>query len=131
VSAGKQHVRVWDIDLQNRKLRPTDCNLGMLVRTIKCVYIHTDDNACYCGTASGDLLYISLRNKQFKHVGPKQHFSLDVTAITMAPSGDLLIGAGDGNFALVRPEFHHQSLPACRSKALVELKNLKWEASGV
>jgi WD40 repeat protein len=115
VSAGKQHVRVWDIDLQNRKLRPTDCNLGMLVRTIKCVYIHNDDDACYCGTASGDVLYISLRNKLFKHVGPKQHFSLGVTAITAAPSGDLLIGGGDGTVALIRAE----SLKLVKSALLV------------
>jgi len=54
-----------------------------------------------------------------------------VSRITMAPSGDLLIGAGSGAVALVRSELHHHSLPACRSKALVALKHFKWEASGV
>ncbi len=32
-------LRVWELDLPNRKIRPTDCNMGQLKRIIKCIKV--------------------------------------------------------------------------------------------
>ena len=32
-------LRVWELDLRNRKIRPTDCNMGQLKRIIKCIKV--------------------------------------------------------------------------------------------
>eukprot|EP00294_Goniomonas_avonlea_P013212 CAMPEP_0114556708 /NCGR_PEP_ID=MMETSP0114-20121206/9432_1 /TAXON_ID=31324 /ORGANISM="Goniomonas sp, Strain m" /LENGTH=623 /DNA_ID=CAMNT_0001741929 /DNA_START=93 /DNA_END=1964 /DNA_ORIENTATION=- len=102
VTAGKLSMRTWEFDLQNRKIRPTDCNLGKLQRTIVSMYVDENDHMSYCGTTSGDVLAVNLRTRLFKDIGPKTRISQGVTAINMAPSGDLIIGAGDGAVALMR-----------------------------
>jgi len=32
-------LRVWEVDEVNRKIRPTDCNLGQLRRIFKCLQV--------------------------------------------------------------------------------------------
>lgn len=32
-------LRVWELDLPNRKIRPTECQMGQLKRVIKCVEV--------------------------------------------------------------------------------------------
>lgn len=104
LTCGKLHVREWEFDQGTNKLHPHDCNLGKLQRTVCSMFIDENDENVYCGTVSGDVLLVALKTRLFKHVGPKQRMSLGITAITRAPSGDLLIGSGDGTIALMRSD---------------------------
>jgi WD40 repeat protein len=114
ITAGKTNLRVWDFDLANRKVRPTDCNLGKLQRTIKYVQVDENDEFCYAGTASGDVLKVNMRTKLFKHIGPRTRMPQGVCTIDFTPSGDLLIGGGDGTLAIM----HAESLKILQSTKL-------------
>lgn len=106
VSGGHYNLRVWDFDLANRKIRPSDCQLGQLKRIVNCVVLDNVDghDYMYCGTATGDILQVSITNKLFKVAGPaKKPFSQGVTCITKTHDGKIIIGAGDGSIALLKP----------------------------
>jgi len=40
VTAGDGTIRVWELDLPNRKIRPTECQLGQLKRIVKSVEVN-------------------------------------------------------------------------------------------
>ena len=103
VTGGNKTLRVWELDLPNRKIRPTDCNMGQLKRIIKCIKVAEDDQSFYCGTTSGDILEINMNTRLFRHYGPqKEKFSLGIQALQVLKTGDVLIGAGDGTVALLK-----------------------------
>eukprot|EP00960_Hanusia_phi_P067977 766747-Hanusia_phi.AAC.1 len=104
ITAGEGNLRVWDFDLANRKIRPTDCNLGKLQRSVNYVYVDDHDEYMYAGTTTGDVLKVNLRTKLFKHVGPKTRLSQGANCINMTPDGDLLVGSGDGTIATLDAE---------------------------
>lgn len=99
VTAGRYTLRVWEFDRENRKIRPTDCNLGQLKRAINCMMIDQNDEFVYCGTSTGDVLQVSLENKLFKMLGPPVRLSKGINAVTESPSGDIIVGSGDGTVA--------------------------------
>ncbi|XP_032899901.1 cilia- and flagella-associated protein 52 [Amblyraja radiata] len=107
ITAGTGTLRLWLLDLPNRKIRPTECQTGVLKRMINCVEVTKDDSFCYCGTTSGDIMMVSMKTGLLNNYGPiKDKFSLGVTAIVELKSGDLLIGSGDGIVALCKaPKF--------------------------
>jgi len=119
ITAGKLNMRVWNFDLANRKVRPTDCNLGKLQRTINTLYIDHNDEFVYAGTASGDVLKVNIRTKLFKHIGPKTRMPQGVVSMTETPSGELLVGGGDGTISV----FDDTSLKVLRS--------IKLDAGGI
>uniref|UniRef100_A0AAR2J7L3 Cilia- and flagella-associated protein 52 n=1 Tax=Pygocentrus nattereri TaxID=42514 RepID=A0AAR2J7L3_PYGNA len=101
ISAGNRTLRVWELDLPNRKIRPTECQTGQLKRIIKCIEIPEDDSFFYCGTTSGDIMKVNLKSRLLSSCGPvKQKFSKGVNALKMLKTGDLLVGSGDGAFSL-------------------------------
>ncbi|XP_076585608.1 cilia- and flagella-associated protein 52 [Chaetodon auriga] len=101
VSAGSGTLRVWELDLLNRKIRPTECQMGKLKRIVRCLEISEDDNFIYCGTTSGDIMKINLKTGLLSDCGPlKTKFSLGVTVLRILKSGDLLVGSGSGTFTL-------------------------------
>lgn len=103
ITGGNKTLRVWELDLPNRKIRPTDCNMGQLKRIIKCIKVADDDQSFYCGTTSGDILEVKIKTRLFHHYGPqKEKFSLGIQALQLLKSGDILIGAGDGTIALLK-----------------------------
>jgi WD40 repeat protein len=105
VTGGHYNLRVWQFDLANRKIRPSDAHLGQLKRIIKSITIDDDDEFMYCGTETGDLLQVSLGPKLFKGSGPrKRPFSLGIACVTKTKTGDLIVGAGDGTVALLRKD---------------------------
>ncbi|EKX37892.1 hypothetical protein GUITHDRAFT_160084, partial [Guillardia theta CCMP2712] len=104
ITAGEGNLRVWDFDLANRKIRPTDCNLGKLQRSVNYIYVDDHDEYMYAGTTTGDVLKVNLRTKLFKHVGPKSRLSQGASCINMTPDGDLLVGSGDGTIATLDAE---------------------------
>ncbi|KAJ4457288.1 putative Cilia- and flagella-associated protein 52 [Paratrimastix pyriformis] len=105
VTAGQAHLRVWEIDTQNRKIRPNDCQLGHYRRVIQSMVLDMNDEYLYCGTTTGDVLAVSVRTKLFKQLGPakeKDRFELGVTAIDLLGNGeDLVVGSGSGRVALM------------------------------
>uniref|UniRef100_A0A665THZ6 Cilia- and flagella-associated protein 52 n=1 Tax=Echeneis naucrates TaxID=173247 RepID=A0A665THZ6_ECHNA len=101
VSAGSGTLRVWEMDLINRKIRPTECQTGKLKRTVKCIEISEDDQFVFCGTTSGDIMKINMRTGLLSDCGPvKTKFSLGVNVLQILKSGELLVGAGSGTFSL-------------------------------
>ncbi|KAE8299975.1 Cilia- and flagella-associated protein 52 [Larimichthys crocea] len=77
VSAGTGTLRVWELDLLNRKIRHTECQTGKLKRVVKCIEISEDDQFIFCGTTSGDIMKINLRTGLLSDCGPaKKKYSL-------------------------------------------------------
>ncbi|XP_064617554.1 cilia- and flagella-associated protein 52-like [Liolophura sinensis] len=105
VTGGDCTLRVWDLDLDNRKVRATDVNMGQLKRKIKCIQMKSDDSFFYCGTTTGDIISVNVKTKLYQFDGPpKDKFSLGVTALALLKTGEVLVGAGDGTVAVVKGE---------------------------
>ncbi|KAJ8363474.1 hypothetical protein SKAU_G00123050 [Synaphobranchus kaupii] len=101
VSAGNGTLRVWELDLPNRKVRPTECQMGQLKRIVKCIEITEDDSFFYCGTTTGDILKVNLNTKLLNSCGPtKRKFSMGVNCLKVLKTGDVLVGTGKGTFSL-------------------------------
>ncbi|KAM6971925.1 cilia- and flagella-associated protein 52 [Aplochiton taeniatus] len=101
VSAGNGTIRVWELDLPNRKIRPVECQTGQLKRIVKCLEIPEGDQFFFCGTTSGDIMKVNLKTRLLNSYGPIKHkFSQGVNTIKVVKSGDILVGAGGGGFSL-------------------------------
>ena len=97
-------MRIWELDLPNRKIRPLDVNLGQTKRIVKAISVSEVDDVFYCGTTTGDILEIGYPSGSYKAIGPeKNKFSLGVTAIQCLKNGDILAGSGDGKVMLLTP----------------------------
>ena len=97
ISGGNYHLRVWEFDLANRKLRPTDVKMGTKRRISSVCDIDECDGYAYVGTTSGDVLQVSLGNVIVVTSSfPSKALSQGVTCLKMLPSGDLMIGSGTG-----------------------------------
>ncbi|XP_010017376.1 PREDICTED: WD repeat-containing protein 16, partial [Nestor notabilis] len=103
VTAGNDTVRVWELDLPNRKIRPAECRTGHLRRVVTCVKMADDDSYFYIGTSSGDVLKMNTNNKLMTDFGPqKKMFSLGVTALVLLKTGNSIVGTGEGIVALCK-----------------------------
>jgi len=105
VTAGKYHVRTWQIDRKSNKIRPTDCKLGQVKRVVNTVCIDENDEYIYAGTGSGDVLCINAKSKLFTRIGPlKKQFSGGIQTLkpcTFEGKECLLVGSGLGCVALL------------------------------
>ena len=52
VTAGDGTIRVWELDLPNRKIRPTECQLGQLKRIVKSLEV----NCFFCIYENANLI---------------------------------------------------------------------------
>lgn len=103
VTGGDGTLRVWVLDLANRKIRPIECNMGQLKRIVKCIEVDENDSFFYCGTTSGDILKINMKTQLLSNFGPvKGKFSRGIADMKILKTGDILIGSGDGTVALVK-----------------------------
>ncbi|XP_038067844.1 cilia- and flagella-associated protein 52-like [Patiria miniata] len=103
VTGGERTIRVWTLDIANRKIRPVDCNMGQLKRYVKCIEVAPDDDYFYCGTTSGDILKIYMANNLLSKFGPeKDKYSQGVTSLALLWTGEILVGAGDGTVAVIK-----------------------------
>uniref|UniRef100_A0AAV2LMM8 Cilia- and flagella-associated protein 52 n=1 Tax=Knipowitschia caucasica TaxID=637954 RepID=A0AAV2LMM8_KNICA len=101
VSAGSGTLRVWELDIPNRKIRPLDCQMGKFKRIVKCIEITDDDRYVLCGTTSGDIMRVNMKSSFLSDCGPvKTKYSLGVTALSLLNSGHILVGSGSGTFTL-------------------------------
>ncbi|OBS67525.1 hypothetical protein A6R68_03933, partial [Neotoma lepida] len=97
VTAGNGTIRVWELDLPNRKIWPTECQTGQKKRIVLSTGMAGDDSFFYLGTTTGDILKMNPRTKLLTDAGPvKDKFSLGVTAVRCLKMGGLLIGSGAG-----------------------------------
>ncbi|XP_053067751.1 cilia- and flagella-associated protein 52 isoform X1 [Acinonyx jubatus] len=97
VTAGNGTIRVWELDLPNRKIWPTECQTGQMKRIVMCITIAVDDSFFYLGTTTGDILKMNPRTKLLADTGPaKDKFSLGVSTIKCLKMGGLLVGSGAG-----------------------------------
>uniref|UniRef100_A0A8D3EA63 Cilia- and flagella-associated protein 52 n=1 Tax=Scophthalmus maximus TaxID=52904 RepID=A0A8D3EA63_SCOMX len=111
VCGGSETLRVWELDLPNRKIRPTACQIGKMKRNVKCIEVQECDN-----THSGDIMKIKLKTGFLSYCGPvKAKYSLGVNVLRILKSGDLLVGSGSGTFTL------------CSSTNFKTLKNVQLE----
>lgn len=103
ITGGHGNLRVWDIDFVNRKVNPTDVNLGSLHRICRTIVIEPTDNYAFVGTTSGDVLCIQLQGaKLFKFAGPRQSLPQGILCTCITDSGDVLVGSGSGEVALLQ-----------------------------
>lgn len=94
-------LQVWELDPLNRKLKPTECQTGLLKRVVKCIevrrrgssshscavsggcsnaavatsipaQISEDDQFLFCGTTSGDIMKFSLKTRLLSDYGPRR-----------------------------------------------------------
>nr|KAF6415330.1 cilia and flagella associated protein 52 [Molossus molossus] len=94
---GSGTIRVWELDLPNRKIRPTECQTGQMKRIVMSITMANDDNFFYLGTTTGDILKMNPKTKLLADTGPtKDKFSLGVSAIKCLKMGGLLVGSGAG-----------------------------------
>ncbi|XP_030842134.1 cilia- and flagella-associated protein 52 [Strongylocentrotus purpuratus] len=99
-SGGERTLRVWDLDVENRKIRPTDVSLGQLKRIVKSIVVAPEDDYFYCATTTGDILRIIASTKMLSCYGPKKDlFGMGVTSLVLVKDGTFLLGTGDGTVA--------------------------------
>jgi len=105
VTGGDNTLRVWSIDKENRKIRPSNTNLGGFKRVITCIEMvdDQDENMPYffCGTTTGDILCINKATNILTTEFPqKNKFVQGVTAVSFVKMTDkgfnVLIGSGNG-----------------------------------
>ena len=65
-TVGDHTLRVWELDLENRKIHPSDCDLGLIKRVSKCLVPSLDDTFLLTGTTSGDIVHINTTSR-FQH----------------------------------------------------------------
>jgi WD40 repeat protein len=102
VSAGNYNLRVWEYDMGINKLVAKDAVLGQFKREFRTITIDLADQYAYCGTTTGDVLQVSLDTALFKNLGPsKENLHTGATASFEAPTGDIIVGAGDGSLVVM------------------------------
>jgi hypothetical protein len=102
--ASSNTLRIWELDVPNRKIRPLDVMLGQIKRIIKSITVSEVDDYFFCGTTTGDILQIAYPSGLFKAIGPeKNKFSMGITSIQCIKTGEILVGSGDGKVSLVVP----------------------------
>ncbi|KAI6649380.1 Cilia- and flagella-associated protein 52 [Oopsacas minuta] len=104
-TVGDHTLRVWELDLDNRKIYPTDCDLGLIKRVSKCLVPSLDDTFLLTGTTSGDIVQITTSSRVLHGYGPQKHkYPLGIEALCKLESGELLAGTGKGAVALLNGE---------------------------
>lgn len=99
VTGGIKVLRFWDLDPENRKVRPSEVNTTKESRTYTCLSISADDSTLYCGTKSGDVMVCSVAQKLMTTL-TKVRVECGVTAMVLK-GDELLLASGDGQLVTV------------------------------
>ena len=104
LTAGELAVSAWEYDAMTKRLQLEPIKLGILKRDILSIAIDENDEYAYLGTASADVLCVSIPNRVIKESFTlKKYISRGVSSLTIVRNG-LLAGAGDGSLSLMRRE---------------------------
>lgn len=95
ITAGRENMRVWSLDVHDRKVRPIDVQVGQTRRCFTCLVVADDDATVFAGTESGDVVAVGIREKLIKSIGPKKRIPRQITAAALDFNGNLLVGSGD------------------------------------
>jgi cilia- and flagella-associated protein 52 len=109
VSGGHYNLRKWELNLERRRLFPTDFVLGSIRRSINCLCVDPTDRFLWCGTASGDVLEINVSSLRFARAS-KNRFSMGTTSIAFAhgpPGSHDFVVCGNGDGTLVKLSTEH------------------------
>ncbi|ESS64473.1 hypothetical protein TCDM_07459 [Trypanosoma cruzi Dm28c] len=103
ITAGVGSLRVWTIDPDDRKMSPSDVNMGTIRRCITTIVVEETDRYAYCGTTSGDVLCVLLERdaNAFKMSGPQNKLPGGINSMILTRSGDVLVGSGSGEVTLL------------------------------
>uniref|UniRef100_A0A672V1N3 Cilia- and flagella-associated protein 52 n=1 Tax=Strigops habroptila TaxID=2489341 RepID=A0A672V1N3_STRHB len=101
VTAGNDTVRVWELDLPNRKIRPAECRTGHLRRVATCVKVSFNQN---------DLAQLSNSLPQKRKPtnvdsntrNASHNCVTGVTALVLLKTGNSIVGTGEGIVALCK-----------------------------
>ncbi|KAL4240132.1 Cilia- and flagella-associated protein 52 [Mactra antiquata] len=100
VTGGESTLRVWELDVENRKIRPSEVDMGQIKRNVNCISMDDSDPKSpffYCGTSTGDVLAINMVTKRFQYKAPeKNNFEQGVTALAQVKNNNFLVGTGCG-----------------------------------
>lgn len=113
-TGGDLTLRIWEVSIneKTRKIIPTDCNLGQLKRIVNCIEMCDDGEHMYCGTTSGDVMLVNINTCLLKQFGPqKDKYSQGIAVLKLLPSGDLIIGTGEGTVAAIRGKTYKRFKP--------------------
>lgn len=100
-TGGEGTLRLWTLEVQQRKVRPHDVNVGQIKRVINCIEVDENDEFFYCGTTTGDIMKVNIKSNNFqKHFPEKDLFSLGITALAFLQD-KWIVGSGDGTVCVV------------------------------
>lgn len=121
VTGGYYSLRVWQVDAPALKMHYMETATGSLRRVYTTLSIAPNDEICYCGTHTGDLVRVRIdrdpmprSNNEPDKIRPildavstikfhKGIRSLACFTNIMTGNNNLLVGAGDGKVAVVLP----------------------------
>ena len=124
ITAGENHLRMWSILRDKRKLVNHDINMGKQQRKFVCGQVDVNDEYAYFGTTTGDLVKVVLKccdpdnvtavGEYARMIGSygvhdiRKPLGKDciryvngIQAISLVGKGLLVIGSGDGTLELV------------------------------
>lgn len=119
-----ENIRIWYIDVENKKLKVLDASMGKLRRVYTSMKIDSNDQILYAGTMSGDIVKVKINasNDPLKYMevnpvliecyaryNPKKSFGKDCEKYMngvrdldiLDKEKQLIIGSGDGTVELV------------------------------
>eukprot|EP01084_Bolivina_argentea_P258167 435131_1 len=119
ISAGNDHLKVWQVDITIPKLHAVDAKMGSLHRAIQCISISNNDKVAYCGTTTGDVMRVSIdcdntrknlsdpevTRPTLRECGTKK-FSQGIKSIYCyfneeSERDNVIVGGGDGTIAVI------------------------------
>jgi len=123
VTAGRFHLRVWQIDISIPKMHAMDAKMGKVRRVINTLAIAPDDSFAVAGTLTGDIMKFRIeRDGMLRPNDPdslcpalmgitNDRFSQGVRCMICdvnPTSGNvnILVGAGDGTVGYVNPSMN-------------------------
>ncbi|XP_074870560.1 cilia- and flagella-associated protein 52 isoform X2 [Carettochelys insculpta] len=125
VSAGNGTIRVWELDLPNRKIRPTECQTGQLKRVITCIVgvtalllLKTGDLTV--GTGGG--IVALCKGSNYKLI-KKIQVQGGVTSLTLRGQGhQSFIGTDESQiYRLNYNEFKEELITTCHNEAVHDI----------
>ncbi|CAH0546208.1 unnamed protein product [Brassicogethes aeneus] len=146
IVGGEELLAVWRFDKEVKRLVCYEVSMPKMRRTFLCIDVDQRDELCFCGTSTGDIVKVRLNfhhdpenvaplrdpkvigcfariSKKKLPQGSVDLYENGVRVIKRLPSGQLLIGAGDGTLELV--EESAPKIPKVKGVKMPSLPALK------